>query len=76
MAKDNGPNLKDTPQPVQGAETPLISPDCRAQRMSGIDAFTECLTKAPGSCRFLFIYGHGRFCTHPLREQIVRQSKG
>lgn len=60
---------------VPGSSDPaVISPECRAQRLTGIDTFAECLTQAPGSCRFLFIYGHGRFCTHPLRHQIVNRS--
>ena len=56
--------------------SPPFRPECRARRLSGIDGFAECLTPSSDPCQFLFRYGHGLFCTHPQREQIIARTWG
>ena len=55
----------------------LVIPDvhkCRAKR-SGSTQYEICLVPAAASCKLALSFGPTIFCLHPLRQDIVAQTK-
>lgn len=53
------------------------SPDlakCRA-KLAGFENYTDCLVKFGAVCEHAMSFGHGYFCRHPERDQIIARTK-
>lgn len=46
---------------------------CRAVE-AGFGTFVDCLVGHSNQCRHAMAFGHGHFCLHPERDQIVKRT--
>jgi len=53
---------------------PGFAKTCRAKAMGNIAEFAVCLVPPPQNCGHVFSYGHGYYCHHPQRQEIVART--